>query len=164
MVRLSAHNGKRAVKLFCKYRSNYLVRKGHVRQRQLSGGPFVHLFREAVGPANHKNDVPAATGHLFFKEGSEFKGSVLAAMLVQEYYVIRRFDGSKNLLPFLVFNLRGRHGADAFKLRNLAYGKGNIMHQAGAIKLQPFLNPWHIGLAYRKKGNLHAVNAFFANI
>lgn len=92
MIGFTLQDGEGAVKLLNKDESHHLVAEGHGRERHFGVGTVVHLLREAVRPADDKNQAFRARGHLFFKAFGEVYRGELLAVFVQKNDLVGRLQ------------------------------------------------------------------------
>lgn len=100
---------------------------------------------------------------LFFDKSGECDGTELAAMLVEQYHFIGRFEQLECKFTFFLLDLVAGKGGNVLEFRNLLDLERDIMDKPGGIEVQAFLHPLHIGLADCHQRYLHPA-ALFANI
>ena len=105
MVGFPLEDGECPVKLFCKNRSNHLMRKRHFGQRKFVVAACIYFRRKAVGASYYKYDVASAADHYAAKPLRPFERAHLLSAFVQQDDVIGWLDVLEYQFSFLLFDL-----------------------------------------------------------
>ena len=101
-------NSEGTIELLRKYSTHYLVRKCHLRERELAISTLVDSVAKAVRTANNKDKALGARRHSALEHVGKLDGAQLGTMLVEEHEVVGVADELEYLLSLetLLFSLR----------------------------------------------------------
>lgn len=150
-------DGEGSVELLGEDCSHYLVRKGHLRQRNLAIGALVDSIREAIRATDNKDQALDTRRHTTLQDLGELYGAVLRAVLVEEREVVGVADKAQDSLALEAFLLRLREFAGVADVGEGGDGKTHIVVYALGIHSHKGLYLLHIGFADDDKFYVHNV-------
>ena len=148
-------NRKGSIELFCKNRSNNLVREGHFGEGYLLVGAGIDLWGEAIRATNDKDEAADTAIHTFLKPLSILNGAKLGALLIEQDNAVGVVDKAEDSLALGGFLLRFGEVFGVADVGKICDVKLVIEVDAFSVHIHKSSNLLHIGLADNYKFYIH---------
>lgn len=155
MVGRAPEDCQRPVQLFCKKKSDHLMREGHFTERKKEACLFPQFRIKSERPSHDKYQVFTAGDKLLVQEIGKFYRTEGGAPFVQQHHGIPRKQLVLDQFCLSLLLLQLSKGCSIFQGRDLMDGKWHIMADAGFILPDACPEPWFFGAACNYQGDLH---------
>ena len=147
--------GKGSIELFCKNRSNNLVREGHFGEGYLLVGAGIDLWGEAIRATDDKDEAADAAIHTFLEPISILNGAKFGALLIEQDNAVGVVDKAEDSLALGGFLLRFGEVFGVADVGEICDVKLVIEVNAFGVHIHKGSNLLHIGLADNYKFYIH---------